>query len=54
MGYATARESVEEDLFRVIDLYVAVFSENERRGHHWDAGALMDGDRFYCDALNRR
>lgn len=54
MGFATARESVAEDLYRVIDLYVAVFAENDRRGLRWDAGALMDGDRFYCDALNRR
>lgn len=53
MGYATARESVEEDLFRLMDLYGAVFAENERRGRRWNDGALLHGDMAYCQMLNR-
>jgi hypothetical protein len=53
LGYATARESVEEDLFRVMDLYLAVVAENERRGRRWDDGALLHADKAYCQILNR-
>jgi hypothetical protein len=52
MGYATARESVEEDLYRVMDLYVDLFRENERRGRRWDDGPLLHGDIAYCGFLN--
>jgi hypothetical protein len=52
MDIVTAQTSVEADLFRVIDQYVAVFAANERRGRRWDDGALIAGDTTYCGFLN--
>lgn len=51
-GPATARDSVEEDVFRVMDLYEQVFADNDRRGRLWNDGPLLRGDMAYCAALN--
>lgn len=53
LGHASAREAVERDLFRVMDLYVAVMEDNARRGRPWNDGALLRGDIAYCYLLDR-
>jgi hypothetical protein len=48
-----AQTSVEADLFRVMDQYVAVFEANRRAGRDWDHRSLIRGDTAYCEILNR-
>ncbi len=52
MGYDSARVSVENDLFPLMDMYVDVFEDNDRRGRRWNDGALLQGDIDYCGIIN--
>jgi len=45
--------SVEADLRRVYDLYLARFAANEKNGHPWSDDPLLRGDQGYCSIALR-
>ncbi len=54
MDRVRAMTSVQEDMFRVIDLYTARFEAIGRERAPWEIEQLLQGDMAYCEALNRR
>jgi hypothetical protein len=49
-----AMTSVQNDMFRVIDLYTARFEAIGRERAPWEIEQMLQGDMAYCEALNRR